>query len=56
MVQYMVSILYDDDNDNDKDDDGGGDCNDNCDDDGANDLRAKYSGSTVEALPTFHHR
>ena len=52
MVQYMVSILYDDDNDNDKDDDGGGDC----DDDGANDLRAKYSRSTVEALPTFHHR
>ena len=48
----MVSILYDDDNDNDKDDDGGGDC----DDDGANDLRAKYSRSTVEALPTFHHR
>ena len=52
MVQYMVSILYDDDNDNDKDDDGGGDC----DDDGANDLRAKYSRSTVEALQTFHHR
>ena len=49
----MVSILlYDDDNDNDKDDDGGGDC----DDDGANDLRAKYSRSTVEALQTFHHR